>query len=528
VRERNVLGASLIALILTTALLAAMVTPGTSTRIYVEPTPVLGVFPNATDPTFTVDVKVDANNLYGWEFTLDFNPWILEVVNVTRGAFLGTAGLTAWENGTMAPVINNPAGYAAVGDILLDLSGAGASGLAGVLATIEFRVVGWGVCVLDLKDTGLYTIVSGIPKPMDHAVQDGYFDNRLATSPPFAFFTCPPVGAVNVPVTCDASASHDNADGGWIVSYEWDFGDGTTASGKVVTHEYNITGSYTVTLTVTDNDGLTDTATDDIDIGLWIDIGWFPDLVEKCAWPEKPWLREWYGERELELWARVANPTETDYEVKVVYEVFSKDEVKLLGTLETDVELIPGGTTGKASVRELSVTFDTRDSRWRCKSGGGDWVYYVGWIYPFKKYISFARCYYREPGTSEWQEAYVNKYLHWNVYPWKHDIGIVDMQVVPDVIESGSTANVILNVTNIGRMEETFDVTAYCDDLEPPEIGVETLTLAPGDSQIVTFQWDTTGVSPGTYIIKAKLPVLTYEKPAYTGNNNALVVVYVV
>jgi len=59
-------------------------------------------------------------------------------------------------------------------------------------------------------------------------------------------------------ITFDASASHD-ADG-TIVSYDWDFGDGNTASGQIVNHSYTQTGQYTVTLTVTDNDDLTDSA----------------------------------------------------------------------------------------------------------------------------------------------------------------------------------------------------------------------------------------------------------------------------
>ncbi|MEY7852194.1 glycosyl hydrolase family 18 protein [Natrarchaeobius sp. A-rgal3] len=47
---------------------------------------------------------------------------------------------------------------------------------------------------------------------------------------------------------------------GEIESYEWELGDGTEASGEVVTHSYEDTGEYTVELTVTDADGETDTA----------------------------------------------------------------------------------------------------------------------------------------------------------------------------------------------------------------------------------------------------------------------------
>jgi vibriolysin len=66
----------------------------------------------------------------------------------------------------------------------------------------------------------------------------------------------------------DASFSNGNASlsststdsDGSLVSWSWDFGDGETATGARVNHQYALSGSYTVSLTVTDNDGATDTA----------------------------------------------------------------------------------------------------------------------------------------------------------------------------------------------------------------------------------------------------------------------------
>lgn len=78
-------------------------------------------------------------------------------------------------------------------------------------------------------------------------------------NPPSAAFTATPdSGAPPLEVTFDASPSSDA--GGAIESYGWDFGDGATGAGAVVQHTYPAAGSYAAVLTVTDSDGLSDTA----------------------------------------------------------------------------------------------------------------------------------------------------------------------------------------------------------------------------------------------------------------------------
>lgn len=54
-------------------------------------------------------------------------------------------------------------------------------------------------------------------------------------------------------VLFDGEASFDPD--GTLQSYHWDFGDGTDADGKAVIHEYEVEGTYTVTLSVTDDCG---------------------------------------------------------------------------------------------------------------------------------------------------------------------------------------------------------------------------------------------------------------------------------
>jgi PKD repeat protein len=56
-------------------------------------------------------------------------------------------------------------------------------------------------------------------------------------------------------ITFNATTSSDID--GTISSYNWDFGDGSTGSGSIVTHSFSVAGTYTVKLNVTDNGGLT-------------------------------------------------------------------------------------------------------------------------------------------------------------------------------------------------------------------------------------------------------------------------------
>lgn len=71
--------------------------------------------------------------------------------------------------------------------------------------------------------------------------------------------------------------------GGFVpYSFHWDFGDGNTSTEAAPFHSYGSTGSYTVTLTVTDDRGNTDTRTR----ADYITVlpGWSPGNVSTSAW----------------------------------------------------------------------------------------------------------------------------------------------------------------------------------------------------------------------------------------------------
>jgi len=65
-------------------------------------------------------------------------------------------------------------------------------------------------------------------------------------------------------VELDASLSSDPD--GTLTSFAWDLGDGTSASGAMVTHRYATVGSYDVVLTVIDDDGERDVTTNAVTV----------------------------------------------------------------------------------------------------------------------------------------------------------------------------------------------------------------------------------------------------------------------
>jgi len=85
--------------------------------------------------------------------------------------------------------------------------------------------------------------------------------------PPVAAFTFSPASpTVGQIVNFDASSSQDPD--GRITNYAWDFGDSVTGSGVSPIHAYSTDGTFTITLTVTDNLGQTGTAQAAITISL--------------------------------------------------------------------------------------------------------------------------------------------------------------------------------------------------------------------------------------------------------------------
>jgi PKD repeat protein len=96
-----------------------------------------------------------------------------------------------------------------------------------------------------------------------------------ASTPTASFTFNPSSPSANSPVQFDASAScPGSASGGVcgsssgsITSYDWDFGDGATASGRLASHAFALAQTYSVTLTVTNDRGVKASSTKQVSVG---------------------------------------------------------------------------------------------------------------------------------------------------------------------------------------------------------------------------------------------------------------------
>jgi len=210
------------------------------------------------DESFNINVTIanldSDTQLNSVEFELTYNATVLEVLNITEGPFLRGFGNTTFNYsiGSDSVTIQNQ----------LKTLFAGFPNGNGTIATITFKAI--------LR--GFYPEETNSTLNLTEIVLLDVYQNRIPTSapmngfykifslrPPVARFTYSPSMPLVTQevVVFNASDSYDYYPG-VVVSYFWDFGDGTNGTGVTVTHTYVDNGVYTVTLTVTDDDGLTD------------------------------------------------------------------------------------------------------------------------------------------------------------------------------------------------------------------------------------------------------------------------------
>ncbi len=215
---------------------------------------------NAFAPTLGGDAS--AGTLY--DQLIDGDPYYLQ----SEWSNGGSNCEMAPASGTITPRFGVPSGPRTAGSALtFDPSRS--------TATYPFTSETWnfgdGTATSFHAGRALTTVSHTYSAPGDYPVTLTLVDNRgnLATASEEISVGAAPTAALTAtptqleegsePVSFDGSASSDT--GGSIVSYAWDFGDGTTAQGATASHTYSTAGTYLARLAVTDSLGEIDTAT---------------------------------------------------------------------------------------------------------------------------------------------------------------------------------------------------------------------------------------------------------------------------
>ena len=172
------------------------------------------------------------------------------------------------------PIINQPpvadanGPYSGNTGTVISFSSSGSSDSDGSIVSYKWTFGDWGSSTLANPThkyllAGLYTVKLTVKD------NDGYSASGTtyalitnpntdpepppANEPPIADVNGPYTGITGKIVYFWSSGSYDPD--GSIVSYKWTFGDGGSSTSNVPTHKYTSSGTYTVKLTVTDNDG---------------------------------------------------------------------------------------------------------------------------------------------------------------------------------------------------------------------------------------------------------------------------------
>ncbi|MES9942146.1 MAG: PKD domain-containing protein [Candidatus Thiodiazotropha sp. 6PLUC2] len=173
--------------------------------------------------------------------------------------------------GNQPPVANAMGPYTSQADETITFDGSGSTDADGMITSYDWNFgdgsFGTGISPTHAyADSGTYNVTLTVTDDNNAVDSDvtsvSVEQGNLA---PAADPRGPYAGTVNESIAFDASSSSDTD--GQIVSYTWDFGDGTTGTGVTPSHSYTDSGVYNISLQVTDDSGSTATGSTTATIG---------------------------------------------------------------------------------------------------------------------------------------------------------------------------------------------------------------------------------------------------------------------
>lgn len=210
--------------------------------------------------------RIGGDRLSGWTSNPS-NSYLngqIDEVAVYRAPLTAAQVNAHYVMGTQGVMPNQPptaAVTATLTDLTIQASGAGSSDPDGTIATYAWDfgdgATGTGPSVSHTyAAAGTYTVTLTVTDNGGGTASTTYpVTVEAPNTAPTAGLT---LDAVGLNATFDGSASTDSD--GTVTAWAWDFGDGSVGSGQTAAHTYAANGTYTVSLTVTDNDGATSVA----------------------------------------------------------------------------------------------------------------------------------------------------------------------------------------------------------------------------------------------------------------------------
>jgi PKD repeat protein len=250
------------------------------TRVFVTPPVSYAQQGESFNVTVRVEDATSAHAVFSFYINMSFNPDILQYDNVTEGEFLEDQpdGTIAW-----GPRVEQERGWIFFGWATKGQH-SGVDG-DGSLAIVRFNVTDMGESWLNITNPQTVLIemqpFGGGFQPVEISctLENGEFTNIAGVPPEASFTYSPEKPYINGEVTFNASDSYDPDETGYIVSYKWDFGDGTTEVyiedvnlTAIAKHTYTTGGSKSVKLTVKDNVGMENDVTADVRVRFEHDI----------------------------------------------------------------------------------------------------------------------------------------------------------------------------------------------------------------------------------------------------------------
>lgn len=412
--------------------------------------------------TFRVNVTVtNVQKLAGYQFILSFTPSILNALD---------AGSYPPFNTQIVSEINNTAGYVSLAywTFFGDPNGTSTTD-SKPIAWIEFTINDYGTSTLSLSSTGLSDVV-GIE--ISHTLVNGLFRNVLADNAVTNVEVFPTTVNKSEPVKINATVENQGGS----------------------TEIFNVTAYY-------DNVPIETKAVTDLENGTstTLQFTWDTTYITPNTYTIKV---------EAEIL-----PDETD----TLDNVFIYGNVTIVKPSETPIANFT--YSPEQPLEGKSVTFNASFST----PDGGNITSYL-WsfgdgteaLYVEANLTDTATHNYTSAGTytvtlnitdskgkSDATQTIISIY--------RHDVAIVNVALEKTEVKAGENLKINVTVANQGNLIETFNVTVSYNDTE-----IQTKTvhnLAESNSTTLTYNWNTTNTSEGTYIISAEAIVAQDANP---------------